>query len=160
MLIKLELLGLVILANAVPILLYDLLKERWAWPLDGGLQLSDGRRLLGPSATLRGLVASVGVTAVIAMLLGHPLGVGVVIGFAAMLGDACSSFIKRRFGMASGDMALGLDQIPESLFPMVAVMNHFDLSWWDVGLLVLGFVVFELCISRLLYRFHLRERPY
>lgn len=160
MLLKLELLGLVILANAVPILLYDLLQERWAWPLDAGLCWRDGRRLLGPSATLRGLVAAVGVTTAVAVWLGHPPHIGLAIGFAAMLGDACSSFVKRRFGLAPGDMAVGLDQIPESLFPLLAVMDPFRLTWWDVGLLVVGFMVFELLISRLLYRLHLRKRPY
>lgn len=156
----LVLLILLITANGAPILADDLLGRRWAWPLDGGLRLRDGRRLLGSSATWRGVIAAVAVTAVLALLLGHGLGTGALTGLLAMLGDASSSFVKRRLGLRPGDPAFGLDQIPESLLPLVAVAGDYGLGWLEVGLLVAAFTLFDLLVSRILYRFRLRKRPY
>jgi CDP-2,3-bis-(O-geranylgeranyl)-sn-glycerol synthase len=160
MLDKLELLLLVICANGAPILLDDLLGRRWAWPLDGGRVLADGRRLLGRSATARGVAAAVVATAVLAWLLGQPAVVGAQVGLFAMLGDALSSFLKRRLGLEPGDKAPGLDQVPESLLPLLVVGERYGLRWWDIALLVVAFTLFSMAISRLLFRLKLRKRPH
>lgn len=156
----LVLLILLIAANGAPILADDLLGRRWAWPIDGGLRLPDGRRLLGSSATWRGVIAAVAVTAGLAVLLGQGLGTGAVVGLLAMLGDAASSFVKRRLRLEPGDPAFGLDQVPESLLPLVAVAGDYGLGWLDLALLVGAFTLFDLLVSRVLYRFRLRKRPY
>ena len=46
-------------ANTAPIVIKRVLGGRWNAPLDGGLRFVDGRPLLGPSKTVRGLVAAV-----------------------------------------------------------------------------------------------------
>ena len=155
-----ELLVLLILANGVPLVLYDLLQRRWAWPLDGGIRLPDGRRLLGPSVTARGVIGALGATTAAAPLLGQSAELGFIVGLGAMLGDASSSFLKRRLGMAPGAMAVGLDQIPESLLPLLMVRERCGLTWWEITALVLVFIAVELLGSRLLYRLHLRKTPY
>jgi len=160
MLEKIELLLLIVTANGVPILLDDLLGRRWDWPLDGGLRFADGRRLLGRSATVRGLVGAVAVTTCVALLLEFPVRTGVLIGLFAMVGDALSCFVKRRLGLKPGERAIGLDQVPESLLPLLAVMGGGRLGWWEVGLLVLAFTLFSLVVSRILFRFKLRKQPY
>lgn len=157
---KMGLLILLIAANGAPILLAWSLGQRWNWPLDGGLVLGDGRRLLGESATLRGLVVAVLATAVLADLIGLGAGMGALIGLLAMVGDALSSFVKRRLALAPGDKATGLDQIPESLLPMMAVAAPFSLGWLDLALLVAAFTLFDMAVSGPLYRLHLRRRPY
>jgi CDP-2,3-bis-(O-geranylgeranyl)-sn-glycerol synthase len=157
---KLSLLLLIVTANGAPILLEDLLGRRFAWPIDGGLRFSDGRRLLGESATLRGLAGAVVCTSVVGSLLGFPIQTGAVIGLFAMAGDALSCFVKRRLGMDPGDRAIGLDQIPESLLPLLAVMESYTLDWLDVALLVLAFTGFSLVVSRVLFRLKLRKRPH
>jgi hypothetical protein len=160
MLEKIALLLLIVTANGVPILLDDLLGRRWEWPLDGGLRLADGHRLLGRSATVRGLTGATLVTTGVALLLGFPAQTGALVGLFAMVGDALSCFVKRRLGLKPGERASGLDQIPESLLPLVAVMGDWDLAWWDIGVLVLAFTLFSLIVSRILYRFKLRKQPY
>jgi CDP-2,3-bis-(O-geranylgeranyl)-sn-glycerol synthase len=77
-----------------------------------------------------------------------------------MAGDLFSSFVKRRMGLAPSSRAVGLDQIPESLFPMLAGAGIYGLSVADVGLAVAIFFVGEVVVSRLLYRMRLRDRPY
>jgi hypothetical protein len=160
MLEKMALLLLIVTANGVPILLDDLLERRWGWPLNGGLRLADGQRLLGRSATVRGLTGAILVTTGVALLLGFPAQTGALVGLFAMVGDALSCFIKRRLGLKPGERAIGLDQIPESLLPLLAVMGEWDLGWWDIGGLVLAFMLFSLIVSRILYRFKLRKQPY
>ena len=54
----LKILILLCAANGAPILLDNVLGEWCACPVDGGVRLNDGHRLLGPSKTWRGLAAS------------------------------------------------------------------------------------------------------
>jgi CDP-2,3-bis-(O-geranylgeranyl)-sn-glycerol synthase len=157
---KLYLLILIVTANGTPILLDDLMGRRWAWPLDGSLRFSDGRRLVGSSDTVRGLVGALVLTTAVAVLLGLPVQTGLLVGFFAMVGDVLSSFIKRRMALKSGDKAIGLDQVPESLLPLLAVMDAHGLDWLDVALLVLTFTLFSLAVSRILFRLKLRKRPH
>jgi CDP-diglyceride synthetase len=157
---SLSLLVLIIAANGAPILAEDLLGRWLAWPVDGGLVLRDGRRLLGSSVTLRGLAIAVLVAAGLSPLLGHSAVIGALVGLSAMVGDALSSFLKRRLGLTPGEMAFGLDQIPESLLPLLVAAGEYHLGWGEILGVVVAFTLFDLLVSRLLYRLHLRKRPY
>jgi CDP-2,3-bis-(O-geranylgeranyl)-sn-glycerol synthase len=95
-----------------------------------------------------------------AIILGFAWTTGLVLGLAAMAGDLISSFLKRRMGLRPSSMALGLDQIPESLLPALVSMNLMALTAGDVVVIVVLFFVGELVLSRLLYRVHLRDQPY
>lgn len=77
-----------------------------------------------------------------------------------MLGDLFSSFVKRRMGLHSSAMALLLDQVPESLFPLVACAPLLELSWTQVLMLTLAFLISELLLSRLAFHLGIRQRPY
>jgi CDP-2,3-bis-(O-geranylgeranyl)-sn-glycerol synthase len=77
-----------------------------------------------------------------------------------MAGDLLSSFIKRRLGLAPSSQAIGLDQIPESLIPLLACRQAVGLSFTDIIMGAAIFLVTELTLSRVLFRFHFRERPY
>ena len=77
-----------------------------------------------------------------------------------MAGDCLSSFVKRRLALEASSMSLGLDQVPESLFPAVACSVYLPLGPSDVIAIVLVFSVGELAMSRLFYAVGLRDRPY
>ena len=77
-----------------------------------------------------------------------------------MIGDLFSSFVKRRFGIKESSMVIGLDQIPESLFPLLMVQDILGFSVQHVALAVVAFIIFELLVSRLLYWMHIRKQPY
>ncbi len=77
-----------------------------------------------------------------------------------MLGDLLSSFFKRRMRLRPSAMALGLDQVPESLLPLMACAPLLDLTWTQVLLLTLVFVVLEIILSRVAYYFGIRKQPY
>jgi CDP-2,3-bis-(O-geranylgeranyl)-sn-glycerol synthase len=155
-----QLLLLLAIANGTPIIAAKLLRDRCAYPLDAGLRFLDGRPLLGPAKTLRGLVLALVMTTLVAVLLGCDWTLGLTVGAGAMFGDLAASFSKRRLGRATSSQALGLDQIPESLFPLLAVREPLGLQPWDIALLVGAFMALELLLSRLLYRVGIRQQPY
>ncbi|MCP5159522.1 MAG: CDP-archaeol synthase [Gammaproteobacteria bacterium] len=154
------LLLLILIANGTPVIAAKICGEWGGCPLDRGWTLSDGRRLLGDSKTWRGILVATLATGSCAVLLGWPAWVGVTIGLAAMLGDVLSSFVKRRWGLRSSSRALGLDQIPESLLPLLAVAGVFNLDWRTIALLIAGFALLELTLSPLFYWLGVRKRPY
>jgi CDP-2,3-bis-(O-geranylgeranyl)-sn-glycerol synthase len=156
----LQLTILLALANGAPLVAARLLGRRFACPLDGRLIFVDGRPLLGASKTVRGMLAAVAVSTAGALLVGMPGSVGAVVGAGAMAGDALSSFIKRRFALPPSSRATGLDQIPESLVPLLASRLMLPLTPWDIAASVAIFLVGEIVLSRALYRVHLRDRPY
>jgi hypothetical protein len=63
-------------------------------------------------------------------------------------------------GIATSDRAIGLDQIPESLLPLLACAFFLPLTFFDVAVATLSFFVGELALSRVLFKLHIRDRPY
>jgi len=155
-----QLLLLVVVANAIPVFAKQLLGPRTAWPLDGGMTLSDGQPLLGASKTIRGVVLSILLTPVIALLLGLSWQVGLVVALSAMAGDLVSSFLKRRMGLRPSSQAIGLDQIPESLLPLLAARWLLPVTIVDVLVGTALFVVGNLVGSRFLLKLNLWDKPY
>jgi CDP-2,3-bis-(O-geranylgeranyl)-sn-glycerol synthase len=141
---------LLVIANGTPVLLGLALGARWNWPLDNHLQFTDQRPVLGPSKTLRGLIGSLLVTALLAPLLQLSLLDGARFAMLAMLGDLCSSFTKRRFGLASGRSVPLLDQLPESILPLWGMQTVLGSSGTEMALAVIIFMVIDLLISTLL----------
>lgn len=158
--LSLQLLLLLAAANTAPLLAKRCLGGRWAAPLDGGLRWFDGRPWLGPSKTLRGLIAAIAATTLAAPLLGLPAPTGALIGACAMLGDALSSFTKRRLGTQPSERFTGLDQIPEALLPLLAVRSSLGLTAAQIAAITLVFFALEIPLARLFHRLGLRDKPY
>jgi CDP-2,3-bis-(O-geranylgeranyl)-sn-glycerol synthase len=148
-----ELVLLLVAANATPVILSLLFGDRWNQPVDRGILLPDGQPLLGPSKTLRGLLGSITVCALLGPLfdLSHLQGAG--FGALAMLGDIASSFCKRRIGLRSGHSALLLDQLPETLLPLWIMLPLFDASALEMIVAIAGFTVIDLLFTRLLHSY-------
>lgn len=157
MTITVSLLFLLLIANGAPILTKIVLQDRFNHPLDGGRLFPDKRPFFGHTKTVRGILSSLAATTFVALVIGITAIIGAIFAFCAMLGDLCSSFIKRRLGIASSKMILGLDQIPESIFPLLAVRQHFNLSWNDILVIMAVFCIIELVSSLLLSRFSARK---
>ena len=156
----LQLLVLMTLANGAPIVAKKIFGPRFSFPLDAGTVFFDGRPLFGPSKTIRGILVSVLITTASAPLIGLDLTIGAIVAGAAMAGDLFSSFVKRRLNSPPSSQALGLDQVPESLFPMLACRDALSLTIADIALAVGIFFIGALILSRFLFRAHLRDEPY
>jgi CDP-2,3-bis-(O-geranylgeranyl)-sn-glycerol synthase len=156
----LQLLVLMTLANGTPIAAKKIFGPRVSFPLDAGTIFFDGRPLFGASKTIRGILISVLITTASAPLIGLDLTIGGIVAGAAMVGDLFSSFVKRRLNFPPSSQALCLDQVPESLFPMLACRDPLSLTIADIALGVGIFFIGELILSRLLYQVHVRDEPY
>ncbi len=143
-----HLLLLLVIANGTPALLGLLLGSHWDRPLDNHRLLADNRPLLGASKTLRGLIAALLVTALLAPLFKLSMLDGASFALLAMLGDLCSSFIKRRLGFASSRSVPLLDQLPECLLPLWGMQTVLGASGGEMALAVTLFIVIDLLLSR------------
>jgi CDP-2,3-bis-(O-geranylgeranyl)-sn-glycerol synthase len=153
-------LAILTLANTAPLVAKKLLGTRLARPLDGGHVLFDGRPLFGPSKTIRGIVVSIVAATAGAPVVGVAPWVGAMMAVTAMAGDLLSSFVKRRLGRAPSSQALGLDQLPESLLPLLAGGQALSLTSLDIAVAVAVFFIGELVFARLFYSIGWRDEPY
>ena len=151
---------LVILINGAPILIRYIAKERFSTPVDFHYRLADGHYLFGSAKTWRGIIAAVFMGCMLAPILGYEWYFGGYVALASMSGDLFSSFIKRRLGKPSSSRALLLDQLPEVLFPALLYMSYLKLSLISVLYAAGIFVVAELLLSQLLYRWGIRKQPF
>ena len=158
--IYLQLLFLIIVANGSPIIGRWIMNGYWEMPIDGGAVFFDGRPILGTSKTYRGLACSLFGTVLAGTLVGLSWKISLIVSALAMVGDCLSSFVKRRLGYPSGAKAFGLDQIPESLLPMLGMWNVLNLSALGLVLTVLIFVVAEQVLSSIGYKLRIRKHPY
>ena len=143
---------LLVTANGAPVVAGLLLGKRWDWPLDNNIRFTDQRPLLGTSKTLRGLIAAIVATAIVAALLGMTWFEGASFGLLAMLGDLCSSFIKRRLGFPSSQSVPLLDQLPESILPVWMMQMVLGPTMTEMFAAVAAFFVIDLLLSRLIIK--------
>jgi CDP-2,3-bis-(O-geranylgeranyl)-sn-glycerol synthase len=159
-LVILKLLTLLAVANGTPLIAKNVFRNRFSQPIDGGVKFVDGKPLFGSSKTIRGIALSILVTTACAPVFGLAWEQGAVVGSAAMAGDLLSSFLKRRINLPAEGMATGLDQVPESLFPLLACRGSLSLTAVDIAVGVAVFLLCSILFSGLLYKLRLRDRPY
>lgn len=160
MLITLELYIMLVLANGTPVVAARILKHHWSAPVDGGRLWFDGRPLFGGSKTWRGVVSGALACALFSLATGLGMLFGLLFGVLGLAGDLLSSFIKRRLGLASSARAMGLDQVPEALLPMLLALCWLPVSPWVVVAVVVLFTFSNILASPLLYRLGIRRQPH
>ncbi|QSP96419.1 CDP-archaeol synthase [Marinobacter salinisoli] len=158
--VLLELFVMLVLANGAPVVAARLFRRKWAAPIDGGRLWSDGRRMLGKSKTWRGLVAGALSCALFSWAVGLGFVFGLLFGALGLLGDLLSSFSKRRMGLDSSARAVGLDQVPECLLPMVLAVFWGLASWGGTLAIVALFTAANILFSPLLYQLGIRRHPH
>jgi len=152
--------SLIIAANLAPLIARSLFKERYSVPLDFEVKFFDNQPLLGPNKTWMGLFAAILLTASVAFILRFPLEYGIFVATAVMLGDAITSFIKRRLKVKPGESVIFLDQTLEIVFGFAALNFFVEIKplFYILGILV--FVPIDLIGSELYARFkHISIKP-
>lgn len=158
--LAIKILFLLLLANGTPIITKKFLGARLAYPLDGGKKFFDGRRWFGKSKTIRGIISSIFITSVGAVLIGYPMQTGALFAAVSLTGDLVSSFIKRRLDLPPSSRALGLDQLPESILPLLFCWSILGLDIPTAVSVVVIFFIGEIILSRILFRLQIRDHPY
>lgn len=141
--IDLAALSLLVAAHSAPVLAAMALGRRWSRPLDGGLVLADGEALLGHHKTWRGLAAGTLAAALVGALLPAGALAGAGFGLLALLADSATSFAKRRLRLRPGAQAPLLDQLPESLLPLLAFRHSLALTAADIVGTAITFVALD-----------------
>ena len=151
---------LLAIANGIPVLARNVFRARFAWPVDFEINFYDKRALFGYSKTWRGLFAAVFMTSILAPLFGMTIQNGALFGILVMSGDLIASFTKRRLGYVESSRCRIIDVIPESLLPILIMQGQLGLTMLDGMISIALFFILEVVLSPLLYRLHIRKRPY
>lgn len=151
---------LLIVANGMPILSRDIFGAHGSWPVDFGCIFFDKKPLFGYSKTWRGIIMSVLATSLIAPLFALNYLSGALLGLLVMSGDLIASFTKRRLGYIESSRFRILDTLPESLLPLILLRETLALGFIEIIATVILFFTFEILFSPLLFRLHIRKRPY
>ena len=149
-------LALLIAANATPVIVAKLARDRWAAPLDFGHVLRDGERLFGSHKTWRGLISGVAAASIAAAFMGLPPWIGAGFGATSLIADALSSSVKRRMRIEPGREYPGLDQLGEALLPLLLFARPLSLDVRQLVLATLLFCILDLATARLRHRRWLR----
>lgn len=160
MVLEFKLLLILISANGAPVILQRYFRARYAWPIDGGYTLSDGRSLFGASKTWRGVIGGTVCSAVLAWLVGFTLLFGFIFGLLSLLGDLASSLIKRRMNLPCSSKAFGIDQIPEAILPLSVCAYYMEYGAKTVLLVTLSFFLLNVLVSPILYQLGIRKNPH
>ena len=135
-------------ANGTPVLMARIFGRRLNTPIDALFGRDSAQPLFGSHKTWRGLVAGTLACTLVGALL--PCGAWVGLGFAALAlgGDLASSFVKRRMHWHSGRAAPLLDQLPESLLPLMIFARPLGLGDSAVFGTALVFTLLDLVSTR------------
>ena len=116
------------LVNILPPIASIIFGDRYGFAVDGAKLWFDGRPIFGNHKTIRGIAASVIGGTLAHILLGVSWWVAGIAVLLAMAGDLASSFIKRRSAIASGKEVVILDQVFESLLPLLFLNKYLSLD--------------------------------
>ena len=123
-------------ANALPVIVGRGL------PLDFGRNFTDGRPIFGRNKTFRGFFAGLIIGTLIGFLesfvFNYPLLLGFLLSLGALCGDLGGAFLKRRLGLAPGDLLPVVDQVD---FVVGAILFSLPLALqfmsWELAVTVL-----------------------
>lgn len=154
-------------ANKIPIL------NQWKTPIDFGKSWR-GKRIFGDNKTWRGLFFGTlagGLTAyVLALtiydvdpasteLVALSVGLGMLLGFGALVGDAVESFFKRRANVKPGKSWFPFDQTDYIVGGLIVSFPFVDVSVLDYFWVFVVWFVLHLVFSYVGYLLHLKDQP-
>lgn len=123
-------------ANAVPVV------TGGGYPMDFGKKFFDGKPLLGENKTFQGFFCGLCVGTLVGLaesiIFGYPVLFGFVLSVGALFGDLAGAFLKRRLGLAPGEMLPIIDQID---FIVGAILFSFFLQMPSLELIVVVMVI-------------------
>jgi CDP-2,3-bis-(O-geranylgeranyl)-sn-glycerol synthase len=167
------------IANSTPVLFGG------GAPIDRGMVLRDGHRLLGSGKTIRGFVAGVllgtlvgigqsivaphlhpimeiyvSVTPAMQDILYMPLPAAFLLSFGALLGDLVGSFLKRRVDIKSGNPAPVLDQLGFILMALILASPFLHPEAIYVAILVIVTLGIHWLSNAIGYLLGLKDHPW
>jgi CDP-2,3-bis-(O-geranylgeranyl)-sn-glycerol synthase len=145
-------------ANAIPVI------AGGGCPMDFGRKFLDGKPIFGKNKTFRGffsgLVVGTTVGSIEAIFFGYPIFFGLLLSLGALFGDLAGAFIKRRLGVAPGDLLPIIDQVD---FILGAIVFSFPLqivSWEFVVTVLIITPPIHILTNFAAYKLGLKSNPW
>jgi len=97
-------------ANAIPVI------TGGGYPIDFGKKFFDGKPILGKNKTFQGFFSGLAVGTTVGLVEGvffpeYSILSGFLLSLGALFGDLAGAFVKRRLGLAPGDLLPVIDQV-------------------------------------------------
>lgn len=124
-------------ANAIPVI------AGGGAPIDFGKNFLDGKPILGKNKTFQGFFFGmfIGTTVGLAesvVFPEYPIFFGLILSTGALLGDLTGAFIKRRLGLAPGDLLPLIDQVDFIIGALLfSFLFLFHILYWELIVAVL-----------------------
>ena len=145
-------------ANAIPVI------TGGGHPIDFGKKFFDGKPIFGKNKTFRGFFSGLIVGTAVGLLesifFNYPIAFGFLLSLGALFGDLAGAFLKRRLGMAPGDLLPIIDQID---FIVGAVLFSLPLSILDLNLAITVLIItppIHLLTNFAAYKLGLKSNPW
>ena len=144
-------------ANAAPVI------AGGGLPIDLGRKFTDGRPIFGKNKTFRGLfvglLVGTGIGLLESEIFNLPLMFGFLLSLGALFGDLTGAFLKRRLGIAPGNLLPIVDQVDFVVGALIfSLLLSPPLLTWELALTVLlitppihlltNFVAYKLGLKR------------
>ena len=145
-------------ANAVPVV------AGGGYPIDFGKRFYDGRPIFGKNKTFQGffsgLLIGTGVGLVESVVFGYSVFFGLLLSLGALFGDLAGAFVKRRLGLAPGDLLPIIDQVDFILGALLFSLFLQTMSW-QLGVTVLIITPpIHVLTNFAAYKLHLKSNPW
>jgi len=147
-------------ANAVPVI------AGGGSPIDFGRKFIDGKPVFGKNKTFRGFFFGLAIGLIVgyaeALLFGYPLFLGLLTSLGALFGDLIGAFMKRRLGLAPGDILPVVDQVDFIVGAVLVSLPVYGyMLYWELVLAVLIITPpIHLLTNFFAYRLGLKKNPW
>jgi CDP-2,3-bis-(O-geranylgeranyl)-sn-glycerol synthase len=148
-------------ANAIPVV------TGGGSPIDFGKKFFDGKPILGQNKTFKGFFSGLAVGTAVGLVESiffpeYPVLFGFVLSLGALFGDLVGAFIKRRLGIAPGDLLPVIDQVD---FIIGAILFSFllPLQFMSVELIIAILIItppIHLLTNFAAYKLGLKKHPW
>jgi CDP-2,3-bis-(O-geranylgeranyl)-sn-glycerol synthase len=147
-------------ANAIPVI------TRGGYPIDFGKKFFDGRPIFGKNKTFRGFFSGLAIGTAVGIVESaffpeYPIFFGFLLSLGALLGDLTGAFLKRRLGLAPGDLLPVVDQVDFIFGAMVFSLPLQILSSLELVIAVLVITPpIHLLTNFVAYKLGLKNNPW
>ena len=153
-----------VFANKIPVI------NKWKTPLDFGHSWR-GKRIFGANKSWRGLISGVLAAVLVGVFVANPIlaattshermpvGLMIMLGLGALIGDAVESFFKRQLNRPPGTSWFPFDQTDYIIGGLLFALPFQALDVPTAGTILILYFVLHLVFSYVGYLLGLKEKP-
>lgn len=145
-------------ANAVPVI------AGGGQPMDFGKNFFDGKPVFGKNKTFRGFFIGLAVGVMVGLaecaVFDYPFLFSVLSPLGALCGDLAGAFLKRRLGIAPGDLLLVVDQV-DFVVGAILFSLPFAIVSWELAVAVMVITPpIHLLTNFVAYKLKMKKNPW